>query len=99
MIARRFAGIGVCVATLTFVGCETSPTPAPTIVAQAPPARPTVAAPTTAPIQSAAVDSPAVLPAALTQKTAAYAHSFEPTAAEEKSAAKPKPSSVQWETP
>jgi hypothetical protein len=99
MIARRFAGIGVCVATLIFVGCETAPTPAPTIVAQTPPARPTVAIPTTAPTQSAAVDSPAVPPAALTQKTAAYAHSFEPTAAEEKSAAKPKPSSVQWETP
>ena len=100
MIARRFAGIGVCVATLIFVGCETAPTPAPTIAAQTPPpAKPTAAAPTTALAESTTVDSPAVLPAALTQKTSAYAHSFEPTPAEEKSAAKPKPSSVQWGTP
>lgn len=95
MIARRIAGLGVCLGAFVFAGCQTaSPQP---LVDKTPTTPPPVAvAPTTAPVAAAPTDSTAVLPEALSQKTAAYAQSLEPAAAAK---SPPKPSAVQWETP
>jgi hypothetical protein len=96
MIARRFAGFGVCLGALVFAGCQSEPTP-PTVV-QAPATKQpvAVAAPTTAPVEPVTVDSTTAVREALSQKTAAYARSFEPAVAEKP---QPKPSAVKWENP
>ena len=98
MIARRIAGIGIYLGALIFAGCQTAS--APPLVDKTPttPPPPVAAAPTTAPVAAATAptDSSAVLPETLSQKTAAYAKSLEPAAAEK---SPPKPSSVHWETP
>ena len=95
MIARRIAGIGVCLGALVFAGCQTASAP-PSVEKPATTPQTVAAAPTTAPIAAAPADSTAVLPEALSQKTAAYAQSLEPAAATKPP---PKPSAVQWETP